>query len=286
MNAIDVSPKQPRLTEESFRRFAAFITDELGIKMPPAKIQMLQGRLQRRMKALGVSSVEDYQELLFGPNGETTERAHFFDSVTTNKTDFFREPCHFDFLTQSALPALDRAPQELWRFNLWCAGCSTGEEAYTLAMTLDQFGLRRGQFDFSIRGTDISTRVLQAAQRAIYSEDIIVPISQRLRERYLLRSKDPSTRLVRVAPTLRHRVTFSRLNFMDTKYPIEETYDVIFFRNVMIYFDKPTQEAVVNKLCRHLAPGGFLFVGHSESLTGLQVPLRLVDSAVYRKPMN
>lgn len=272
-----------RLSPASFRRFADFINQELGIKMSEEKIPMLQARLQRRIRVLGLRSIDAYQEFLFGsPQGEA-ELGDFIDAVTTNKTDFFREPGHFDHLTKTALPSLDPGSGSFWHAKLWCAGCSSGEEPYTLSMVLSEFGAVRGQFDFSLLATDVSTRVLAAAREAIYPEDRIDPVPEALRRKYLLRSRAPGETLVRIAPELRSRVHFHRLNFMDSDYRIGDVFDAIFFRNVMIYFAKPTQEAVINRLCRHLRPGGYLYIGHSESLLGLEVPLSMVGSAIYRK---
>ncbi|PTY06147.1 chemotaxis protein CheR [Opitutaceae bacterium EW11] len=276
-----------RISPESFRAFCRFITTELGIKMSEAKIPLLQSRLQRRLRILQLDSIDAYREYLFESPGGEAERVNFIDAVTTNKTDFFREPQHFEFLDQEALPSLEPRPvgdlPAPWLLKLWCAGCSTGEEPYTLAMVLSEFGQRRGRFDFSILGTDISTRVLAHAETAIYDEERIDPVPPLLRGRYLLQSKDPEKAQVRIVPALRSRVRFHRLNFMDPEYPVRDVFDVIFFRNVMIYFDKPTQEAVINKLCRNLRPGGYLFVGHSESLSGLRIPVEQVATAVYRR---
>ena len=275
-----------KLSHQSFTRFARFITDELGIKMSDAKVPMLQSRLMRRIRHLQLASLDDYVDYLFNSPGGEEERVHFIDAVTTNKTDFFREPQHFDYLTQTALPALaPRGAESTWRFRLWCAGCSSGEEPYTQAMVLAHFAEKHPGFDFSIMATDISTRVLEHARLGIYDEERIEPVPLPLRGKYLLRSKDPTRSQVRIVPELRRRITFQRLNFMDEEYHIRETFDAIFFRNVMIYFDKATQEKVINRLCRRLRPDGFLFVGHSESLAGLNIPVTLVDSAVFQKSL-
>ena len=275
------------LSPESFARFAQFITGELGIKMSEAKVPMLQSRLMRRLRELHFGSLEEYQAYLFdSPNAEE-ERVHFINAVTTNKTDFFREPQHFEYLTRTALPNLDRlygGGGGPWRFKLWCAGCSSGEEPYTQAMVLSEYAKERAGLDFALLATDISTKVLGHAQRGIYEEARIEPVPLPLRRSYLLRSKDASGGLVRIVPQLRRRISFHRLNFMDADYRVKDMFEVIFFRNVMIYFDKPTQEAVINKLCRNLKPGGYLFVGHSESLAGLNIPVAAVASAVFRKP--
>jgi chemotaxis protein methyltransferase CheR len=271
------------ISDRSFRRVAAFITRELGIRMSPAKIPLLQSRLQRRVRTLGLPSLEAYLEtVLEAPDGEQ-EVLEFMDAVTTNKTDFFREPQHFDFLRDVALPALDPNPAEPWRPKIWSAGCSSGQEVYTLAMVLAEYGVVRGHFDFELVGTDVSRRVLEAAATAIYDSSTIEPVPQALRRAYLLRSRDTARSRVRIVPELRQRARFQRLNFMAADYAMHETFDCIFFRNVMIYFDKPTQEKVVNRLCEWLRPGGFLFVGHSESLTSVNVPVHSVATAVYRK---
>ena len=275
---LDISP-------ESFRQFAKFITGELGIKMPDSKVTMLQSRLQRRLRELRISSLEEYQSFLFNSPDSKEELVHFINAVTTNKTDFFREPYHFQYLTQIALPALAerRRPGVPWMMKLWCAGCSSGEEPYTQAMVLSEYAKQTEGFDFGILATDISTRVLEQAQSGIYAESRIEPIPALMRKSYLMRSKDKSQDSVRIVPELRRKISFHRLNFMDDDYGVKDEFEVIFFRNVMIYFDKPTQQAVINKLCRNLKVGGYLFAGHSESLAGLDIPVTAIGSAVYRK---
>ena len=278
-SSLDLSP-------ESFGRFCQFITTELGIKMSEAKLPMLQSRLQRRLRQLHIASLEEYQEFLFDSPDCEDERIQFINAITTNKTDFFREPQHFDYLVQTALPKLDPNPSLAvpWRCKVWCAGCSSGEEPYTLSMVLSQYVGQRPGFDFALLATDISTKVLDHAAMGIYDEERVEPVPLALRSKYLLRSKDSIRSQVRIIPELRRKITFHRLNFMDADYGVKDLFEVIFFRNVMIYFSKETQEAVINKLCRHLVPGGYLFVGHSESLAGLQIPVSAVASAVYRKP--
>ncbi len=278
-------PTTMTLDRRRFDRLSALITRELGIRMPPTKITMLQSRLQRRLRELQMDSLDAYEAYLFDEGGVSGELVHFFDIVTTNKTDFFREPQHFDYLTVKALPTMARGSRlgQHWNFKLWCAGCSSGQEVYTLGMVLSEYAAVHPGFTFSMLATDISTRILQDAKRAIYTEEIIAPVPMELRRKYLLRSSDKGRQLVRVVPELRSKVKFGRLNFMDAKYGIREEFDVIFFRNVMIYFDKPTQEAVINRMCTHLRPGGHLFISHSESLTGLNVPLELVGNSVFRK---
>ena len=225
------------------------------------------------------------QEYLFNSPNAPDELVHFINAVTTNKTDFFREPQHFEYLVDTALPAIARlrGGGPGWQLKLWCAGCSSGEEPYTLAMVLSDYAKDHPGFDFRILATDISTRMLDHAKAGIYAEDRIEPVAMPLRRSYLMRSNDPTRRLVRISPQLRDKLSFRRLNFMHADYGLKDVFDVIFFRNVMIYFDKPTQEAVIQKQCRHLRPGGYLFVGHSESLAGLNIPVAQAGSAVFRK---
>ncbi len=271
------------LSVASFERFARFITRELGIKMPESKIALVQSRLLRRVRDLHLRDVEQYSEYFFEPT-HASEREHLINAITTNKTEFFREPSHFSFLSQVVLPSASRAAAGSGvRFKAWSAGCSSGEEPYTLAMVLAEHASRQPGFDFAILGTDISTKVLAGAQEAIYPQSQTLPVPQELRRKYLLRGRDRSENLVRIVPELRRRVTFHQLNFMDDDYDIREIFEVAFFRNVMIYFDRDTQEAVIRKICRNLVPGGYLFTGHSESLTCLDVPLQAVQASIYRK---
>lgn len=275
------------LSRQSFARFAQFITSELGIKMPESKITMVQSRLMRRVRDLRLDSVEQYCEYFFA-SSNSGEREHFINAITTNKTDFFRSPEHFDYLIDTALPSLFRARAvgQRYRLNAWSAGCSSGEEPYTLAMVLNEYAAREPGFDFAILATDISTKVLDQAQSGIYLESQVVPVPPETRRKYLLRSRNGPQPLVRITPGLREKVSFHRLNFMEDNYRIQDVFDVILFRNVMIYFERSTQEAVINRLCRNLAPGGYLFVGHSESLAGLDIPVRPVGASVFRMPLR
>ena len=269
------------LTPRQFADFSAFIAQHLGIKMPPSKQVMLQSRLHRRLRELGLDSFAEYHERFFRDEAaQADEIEHLLNLATTNKTDSFREPEHFDILAREILPRWLQQPTGSV-FRLWCAGCSTGEEPYTLAITLMEARARQS-FEFSILATDVSTRVLQHARTAIYSEEQIAPIPQPLRAKYLLRSRDRQNRQYRIVPEVRAHVSFGHLNFLAPDYGLRELMDVVFFRNVMIYFDRPTQTDVVTKICHHLRPGGHLFIAHSESLQGLPLPLRLRGPAFFQ----
>jgi len=286
------------LSDRMFFRFSAFIRNELGIKMPEIKKTMLQARLQKRLRKLGIRTFEEYHDYVFSPRGTEEELPNMIDAVTTNKTDFFREPKHFEYLTQAAIPGRLRG---LWKRRLpvnapptpepppkkllrvWSAGCSSGEEAYTLAMVLSDFAERHACFDYSVLATDISTKMLRTAALGIYDHERVKPVPIMLRKKYLLKSKDENKKLVRITPELRSLVRFRRLNLMDSEFFIREMMDFIFFRNVLIYFDRPVQEAVLNRIANYLHPDGYMFLGHSETLSGLDVPLYPVATAVYRK---
>jgi chemotaxis protein methyltransferase CheR len=186
-------------------------------------------------------------------------------------------------LYQQVLPALSQAHRGHWDCRVWCAGCSSGEEVYTLAMVLAEYQRTQRSFTFSILASDISTRVLAIAQAATYPEALAEPIPMPLRSRYLLRSRSQHKPRVRIAPELCKHVEFVRINFMDEHYPIHGRFDIIFFRNVMIYFDKPMQQSVLERQCALLKPGGYLFISLTESLTELHLPLEPVANSVFRK---
>ncbi|RCK81175.1 MAG: Chemotaxis protein methyltransferase CheR [Candidatus Ozemobacter sibiricus] len=265
---------------------SAFIYDRLGIHLPPVKKTLLEGRLRKRLIALGLPSFTAYCDLLFSERGQAEEVPQMIDLVTTNKTDFFREPDHFTYLTTTALPRLQagqaRPPDKPLR--VWSAGCSSGEEPYTLALVLSEYATAHPPFSFTILATDISSRMLAIATAGIYPEERIAPIPQHLRERFLLRSRDRSRRLIKFAPEIRRTIRFEKLNLKDIPPTFRETFHIIFCRNVIIYFDRPTQGWLLEQLVRRLVPGGYLFLGHSEALTGMRHEhLHGVAPTVYRK---
>ncbi len=277
------------MSDRNYTRLSRFIHSECGIKMPESKKVMLESRLQKRLRHMGLTSFSEYCNYLFSPQGIENELVHMINAVTTNKTDFYREPRHFDFLTQNALPELIARYRAGINRNLmiWSAGCSTGEEPYTLAMVLSEFAEQCPGFRFRymVLATDISTRVLEKASRGIYDHESIVPVPKEQRKKYLLRSKDKDKGLVRITPELRGSVKFRRLNFLEENFGMREPMDIIFCRNVIIYFDKATQEMLLNKFNAHLKPGGYVFLGHSETLHGLNVPFIQVAPTIYRKPL-
>jgi chemotaxis methyl-accepting protein methylase len=256
------------LSDRHFRSLAELISTQVGIQLPEVKRTMVEGRLRRRVRALGLPDLAAYGRHLFENGGLDAEMTCLIDCVTTNKTDFFREPAHFEFLRDKAIPALVDGRRGPARLKLWSAACSIGAEAYTMAMVLHDIAARRPSLDFAILGTDISTDVLHQAEKAIYPAEMVEPVPVTFRERYLMQARNPRRQEVRIVPELRRRASFRRLNLMDASYPFDRDVDVIFCRNVLIYFDKPTQRAVLGRLAGHLRPGGYLVVGHSESMSG------------------
>lgn len=279
MTTAAPTPSEPDVAR--LRRLATAITRVLGIKLPDAKLTMLHGRLQRRIHQLGLRSLGEYEQRLRDPVHAQSERIRLLDLATTNKTDFFREPVHFQYLTQRALPAMSTRGDR-WVCRVWCAGCSTGQEVYTLAMVLDDYARSHPGFGYEIVATDVSTRVLREAASATYPAELVEPVPPALRQRYLMLGKAARGGMVRVVPELRAKVKFRRLNFMAERYPLGE-FDVVFFRNVMIYFDRATQKRVLERQCRLLRPGGYLFIGHTESVAGLDIPLTPETSSILRK---
>lgn len=282
MSAVaTVACVEDHISKRNFDQLARFIYDYSGIKMPPTKLTMLEGRLRRRLRATGISSFDDYCDYLFKHDGLEQEKVFLIDAVTTNKTDFFREPNHFAYLRDHALPKL--AARDLRRFRIWSSACSTGAEPYTIAMILDDFTRDRPQQDYAILATDLSTDVLQTARRGIYSADMVAPVPPELRERYVMTPLDAHRREVRIHPALRSKVGFARLNLMDPGYGVGDPMHIIFCRNVLIYFDKPTQHRVLSRLIDCLVPGGYLFIGHSETVSGFDLPIRQVANTVFEK---
>jgi len=270
-----------KMSDKDFRRLSNFITEHTGIKLPDVKKVMLQSRLQKRLRELNMDNYKDYVEFVFSEEGLQNEMIHMLDVVSTNKTDFFREPVHFEFLEKHVLPEYVRQFPVSRQMKIWSAGCSSGEEVYTIAITLSECKENHPGFDYRILGTDISTDILQRAINAVYKEEKVETVPAKLKKKYLLRSKDRKLKKVRIIPELRNKASFKRLNFMDTSYNIAEEFDVIFCRNVLIYFNRDTQEKVINRLCTKLHKGGYFFIGHSESIMGMDVPLKQIKPTIF-----
>jgi chemotaxis protein methyltransferase CheR len=269
------------MNPETFETFKAFIETNLGIKIPPSKKVMLESRLAKRLRALKIPSYEDYCAYVFSPEGFEREIQQLIDVVTTNETDFFRENNHYEILTRQILPEFIEQ-KKLTDLNIWSVAASTGQEAYTLAMVMEEFGAGTSRFSYRILGTDISETVLRVAATGIYTEHQSAKIPHTLKRRYCLQSKNPEQKTIRFKPEIRGRIMFRKMNLMDDSYPIKKKYHIVFCRNVFIYFDRPTQKKVLERIYSHMASGGYLFMGHSENISGVSLPLRSVATAVYQ----
>jgi len=269
-----------KIDDKSFNRLSTYITERYGIKLPLTKRSMLESRLNKKVRSLGMESYEEFLDFIFSQEGQQSELLHVVDLITTNKTDFFREPEHFEFLSNTYLPQWMTGNSGL--FKIWSAGCSSGEEPYTLTMVLGDFSRRNSQFAYSLLASDVSIRMMQDAFRGIYSIEKIATLPIEKKRTYFLRSKQHPD-VVRVKPEYRKKIHYKRINLMDDSFGVlKNEFDVIFCRNVLIYFDKPTQEKVIRKFIQHLKPGGLLFLGHSESILGMDLPLKHIRPTVYQ----
>ncbi len=263
------------LTPDQFGMLSALVQRSSGIHLHQGKLGLVQSRLASRLRELHTSDVAGYLTGLGAAGGEA-EVVRLVDALTTNKTAFFREPQHFTLL-RALLPALQRQRAPL---RIWSAGCSSGEEAYTLALVLaDALGV---DTDARVLATDISARMIERARRAVYTEEAIEPVHPLLRQRWFRCVQPRQPRSYEVAGEVRALVRLARLNLM-ARWPMRGVFDLICCRNVMIYFDKATQQSLVQRFREKLRPGGYLFTGHSESLAGLDHTFRYVQPAVYQR---
>jgi chemotaxis protein methyltransferase CheR len=273
------------MSESTRVKISGFIEREFGIKMPPAKKPLLTSRLGKRLRVSGCRNFEEYFNYVNSPDGLAHEIFVFADLVSTHETSSFREAQHFDVLYNTVLPELlkkNLGSESLLR--IWSAGCSTGEEAYSISFACEAFAREKGLADirYEVTGTDISLKVLEAARRAVYTSDRVKNIPPSYR-RYLMSSRDPSADRVRVVPEIRKKTVFDMLNLIMESYPFKESFNIIFCRNTLIYFERDVQEQICKKLLDHLVDGGYLFVGHSESLIGFTLPLKSIIPTVYKK---
>jgi chemotaxis protein methyltransferase CheR len=264
---------------EAYDYIINLIYDRCRVRLHEGKQQLIKARLGKRVRLHGFESLGDYCAFLRSQADEE-ELTHVVDALTTNFTHFLREEDHFKFLVEKALPTVLQAGRK--RFEIWSAACASGEEPYSIAFYLHEHYPPLAGWDWRIRATDISTKALNKAQQGIYAADRLEALPCEWLPRYFQRGQGQWLGHYRVKPALAARVQFQHLNLLST-YGFTETYAVIFCRNVMIYFDRPTQQQLVKQLVTHLDPGGFLLVGHSESLTGLSVPIRCLRPSIYQR---
>ncbi len=278
MAAAEGYRREYRFGEREFARLRALVAEHTGIHLTAAKRDMTYGRIVRRLRALGLASFDEYCELLERDGGAELEQ--FVNAITTNLTSFFREGHHFEFLAESALPELLERNRAARRLRLWSAGCSTGEEPYSIAITLLESCPAIRGWDARILATDLDSNVLERARRGVYPAERIATLSPARAARWFTRLDGGAE--VRVTPQLQELIRFRRLNLLEP-WPMRGPFDVIFCRNVVIYFDKPTQRRLFDRFAEILAPAGYLLVGHSETLFRVSERFELIGKSVYRR---
>jgi chemotaxis protein methyltransferase CheR len=265
------------LTAKQYERVCGLVYATSGINLGKGKEQLVRTRLAKRVQTLGMSSYTDYLDLV-ERDLQGSEAVVMLDAISTNKTFFFREVQHFDLLRDRVLPPLLASGSPV---RVWSAGCSSGDEPYTLGILLHEMEADLARRDVRILATDLSTKVLAKARQGLYDASTLSDVPPALLKRYFTREGGAVVQY-RVADRVRSLVSFARLNLMEA-WPMRGPFDVIFCRNVMIYFDRPTQERLIQRYYDLLSPGGYLLVGHSESLTSLKHRFRYVQPAVYVK---
>jgi chemotaxis protein methyltransferase CheR len=270
------------LSDRDYDFLCRLIYERSRIHLGPDKRVLVTSRLAKRLRHHGLDSYSEYCDLLRSPQGEA-ELQFLIDRISTNHTHFFREIKHFDFMRDTVIPKWQAETRRTDPFRIWSSASSTGEEAYSIAIHLAENFAPAASNRWQIEGTDISTRVLEVAQRGVYEADRLTSIPPDVLRRYFQRGVQEWSGHMRVKDDLRRHVNFQHLNLLDGNYPFSRPFDLIFCRNVMIYFDRPTQETLVRLLAEKLVPGGHLLVGHSESLSGVKHTLKLVRPAIYLK---
>ncbi|PLW84438.1 chemotaxis protein CheR [Kineobactrum sediminis] len=265
------------MTDKNFLFVKRFIAEQAGIELSEAKRNLVYGRLVRRVRALGLSSFDDYCLRL--DSGDSQELEHCVNALTTNLTSFFREVHHFDFLKNELLPRLINEKKDR-RLRVWSAGCSTGEEPYSLAMVLAE--TMPADWDIRILGTDLDSQVVATGHAGQYTQERITGITEARRKRWFLRGKGASEGQVKVREELRDLTSFKRLNLLDP-WPMKGSFDLVFCRNVVIYFSKDTQRTLFERFAEQLNSDGHLFIGHSETLYNVSDRFKLLGNTIYRK---
>jgi chemotaxis protein methyltransferase CheR len=272
------------ISDQEFRAIQGLVKDRTGIALSEHKRSLVVARLGKRLRTLGFATLRQYYEHVTSDAGGG-ELENCVNAITTNKTDFFRERAHFDLLSHEAVPALKRRALETGerRIRIWSAGCSTGEEAYTIALTLCEALGSLLTWDVRILASDIDTNVLAQASAGVYGEERAAEIPTPYLHRYFLKGSGEQAGQVKVGREIHALVTFRRINLLDEPWPIRATFDCIFCRNVIIYFDKPTQSRLMYRFADVLREDGYLFLGHSETLHGMCDRFSFLRNTVYRK---
>lgn len=269
-------------TERDFNRVRKLVSEHTGISLSDAKRDLVYSRLSRRLRKLGLGEFDAYIKLLENSEDDN-ELIEFTNAITTNLTSFFREDHHFQHLSKTLLPELIREKKKTdGRLRIWSAGCSTGEEPYSLAMILRETLGRRPNLDVRILATDLDSNVLATAQAGVYSEERLKGVSKARQQRWFLRGKGAKSGMVRAHPELQELISFRQLNLL-REWPFQGPFDFIFCRNVVIYFDKPTQKVLFNRYADILRADGHLFLGHSETMFKVCDRFELLGHTIYRR---
>jgi chemotaxis protein methyltransferase CheR len=271
------------LSEREFRLFQELIYREAGIHLADVKMALVSGRLSRRIRALGLTDFTSYYEHVVA--NKDGERVFMFDAISTNETRFFREPKQFEHLQENVLPewrALGDSGAIPKRIRAWSAACSSGEEPYTLAMVLAAHFPREAGWSVEILASDLSTRVLDTAREGVWPLERGDDIPLDWKRAYMLRGTGSQDGKMRAHPKLKELIQFRRINLNDRHYSVQGPFDLIFCRNVLIYFDRESKNGVINRLAQLLTPGGLLFLGHAESLNGAAHGLLHAGPTIYR----
>ena len=271
------------LSQKEFQQLSDLVYDYCGINLHQGKRELVRARLNKLVRAGGFDCFSTYMEHVMADNTKAAF-SKMIDAICTNLTSFFRESKHFDYLRQVFLPARMQSKNKagMRRLRAWSAGCSSGEEPYSIAMTLLESLESPSQWDIALLATDVSTRILNFARRGIYPKARVTQIPPDLLSRYWQRQGKGMQQEVQAGPQLKEMILFRHLNLMEG-WPIRTSLDFIFCRNVMIYFDKATQEKLVNRYWHCLDRGGLLFTGHSESLAGIEHPFKYIQPTIYMK---
>jgi len=276
----------PVLNDIDYKTISEVIYRHSRIHLGNGKKELVSSRLGKRLRATGCATYAEYCQLLSGLSGGE-EIDHLIDAISTNHTFFFREKKHFEFLESSIFTDFEK--EKSFRgdgnFRCWSAAASTGEEPYSIAMTLERYALNRPGFRWNMVCSDISHTALMTAKAGIYPDSRLDDMDSQLKKTFFQRGIGSQAGYCRVKKELRDKMSWYRMNLFQDSYPLEGPFHVIFCRNVMIYFDRPSQEMLVNRLSRMLMPGGYLKVGHSESLSTIKHPLQSIRPAVYQRPV-
>lgn len=271
--------KSYNLTDQEFNRFRDIVFRESGIKLADVKKILVQSRLMKRLRALNLETFGDYYKYLIDNFEE--EKINFINSITTNKTDFFRENDHFEYMKSYILPAFEEKGER--EIRIWSAGCSTGEEPYTIGITLFEYFKGKKSPEFKILATDIDTQVLDKGINGVYTQDQVGAIDEKILKAYFLKGTGDNAGFFKVKDFLKKAVYFRRLNLLAEDYPMRKKFDVIFCRNVIIYFDKDTQKKLFDNFSRYLKDDGYLLVGHSENISSVTDKFYLAGRTIYKK---